>query len=181
MTDTTTEPGSTTDPGTGSTEPPGSAPPSGQPSDDGAGTGGPSGPGTGQPAAGGTGPGDDGKGKGNSEAARYRTERNAERDRADALAERVTGYQRAQVERLAGDKLADATDLWSSADLADLLDGESGEVDDAKVTAAVEQLVQAKPHYAKQARRPRPDPSQGGGGGGAVSEPRMGAIFSRPS
>ena len=156
---------------------PGSPPAGGQPPGDGKETGRPSEPGSGQRGDQGAGSGD-GDGKGNSEAARYRTQLRTVEAERDALAERVTGYQRKHVERLAGDRLADPADLWSSTELADLLD-DGAEVDDAKVTAAVEELVKAKPHYGKRGATPKPDLSQGGRGGAGATEPRIGAIFSQ--
>ncbi|OBC12614.1 hypothetical protein A5784_32825 [Mycobacterium sp. 852013-50091_SCH5140682] len=79
---------------------------------------------------------DAGDGKGGREAAKYRRRlREAEAER-DQLAERVTALQRAEVERLAtADGLKPAA-LWSSTELAGLLDDE-GVVDAAKVAAAI--------------------------------------------
>ena len=43
----------------------------------------------------------------------------------------------------------DGADLWSSGvELADVLDDE-GEIDTAKVEAAIATLVEAKPHYRR--------------------------------
>lgn len=70
--------------------------------------------------------------------------------RADTLAERLVQALAAN-----GRRLADPTDLAFSADL---LDGD-GLPDPAKVEAAVEALLTAKPHLAS--RTPRGDVSQG--------------------
>lgn len=70
--------------------------------------------------------------------------------RADALAAALVTAQAA----LTG-KLADATDLPYSEDLLD----EDGFVDEAKVTAAVDDLIKRKPHLA--ARRPTGNVGQG--------------------
>lgn len=80
-------------------------------------------------------PTDDGKG-GNKEAAKYRTQlRTAETER-DALSTRLESMQRAEAERLAGDRLEKGAGLWANgATLPDLLD-DDGNVDPDKVTAA---------------------------------------------
>lgn len=83
------------------------------------------------------------------EAARYRKALRAAEVARDGLQARVTAFQRAEVERLAAGpgRLLDAGDLWRVADLPDLL--VDGDVDPTKVAAAVEQLVQQKPHYGQ--------------------------------
>ena len=48
--------------------------------------------------------------------------------------------------RLAAQRLRDGSDLWTTVELADVLD-DQGEVDSAKVAEAVDQLATAKPHY----------------------------------
>ncbi|MDQ3104104.1 MAG: hypothetical protein M3Q87_02575, partial [Actinomycetota bacterium] len=81
----------------------------------------------------------------------------ADRDRLRGL---LDDRQRSDVEALAAQRLRDGTDLWTTVDLADVLD-DNGEVDSAKVTEAVEQLAAAKPHYAA----PRPSFDLGNRGG----------------
>lgn len=84
------------------------------------------------------------------EAAGYRTKlREAEGER-DALAEQVTAMRRGEVERIAGEQLADPGDLWRAEVQLDSLLGEDGSLDAEKVGAAIEQLVSEKPHYKKQ-------------------------------
>lgn len=88
-------------------------------------------------------------GKASREAAKYRTQlRKAEAER-DALATRLDGMQRAEVQRLAAGPggLADGADVWAGLELADALD-ESGQVDPERVKAAVSALLAGKPHYA---------------------------------
>lgn len=101
--------------------------------------------------------------KARGDAAGYRrrlrdveAERDALAVERDALAERVTARQRADVEALAARRLVDGSDLWTAADLPDLLD-EAGELDEEKVAAAVEALAATKPHY----RRSNGDIGQG--------------------
>lgn len=107
------------------------------------------------------------------EAARYRVRaRDAEAQR-DALSAQVLALQRREAERLAGERLSVAGDLWdvAQAQLADLL-GEDGTVDPDRVTAAVDALVRSRPGLDRNAvRQVRPDLSQGARGGREPSEP----------
>jgi hypothetical protein len=97
----------------------------------------------------------------NAEAARYRTRlREAETER-DTIAGRLTGYQRAEAERLAAAGLSRASDLWlDGLDVAELLD-EAGQVDADKVATAVAAVLDGRPQLAAVVKRPRPDMSQG--------------------
>lgn len=98
------------------------------------------------------------------EAASYRTKlRGAESElrtlqaERDVLAERLAAEQRREVERLATEigtgngmrTLASGDDLWTSAELPDLLD-EAGAVDPAKVAEATRLLLERRPHYARR-------------------------------
>ncbi|MGW8815506.1 hypothetical protein [Gordonia terrae] len=105
---------------------------------------------------------DNGSQRVNKEA-RYRVERNEARTERDALAERVQRMQRNEIERIAGEQLAQAGDLLtlSGNDLADYLT-ESGDVDTAKVSADVAALLAERPGLRKSA--PAFDPTQGTGG-----------------
>ncbi len=102
-------------------------------------------------------------GGGNREAARYRTqlrEAQAERDALladhDALAERLGTLQRREAERVAGEHLADAADLWRDGlTLAELLD-DDGNLDPGKVGGAARTVVEAHKHWAAPGPRPRP-------------------------
>lgn len=86
------------------------------------------------------------------EAAKYRTrlrETEAERDKLRA---QVDAMHRAEVERCAGTRLADGTDLWlAGVDLADLRD-DTGQLDTAKVNDAIDAAVAAKPHWQDRRR-----------------------------
>lgn len=99
--------------------------------------------------------------------ARYRVERNEARAERDALADRLSRLQRAEVERLASAGLSTPSDLFalSGNDLADYLT-DSGEVDPEKVSADVSVILTERPGLRKQS--PALDPSQGSGGGAAV-------------
>lgn len=103
------------------------------------------------------------KGKGpGAEAARYRTQLRAAEAQRDALAARVDALHRASVERLAGEHLAVAGDVWSvgGAELADLLD-DGGDVDPTRVAALVTDLVAARPGLGRDAGPRRLDLGQG--------------------
>lgn len=99
------------------------------------------------------------EGGGNSEAAKWRRRlRDAEAER-DALTERLTGLQRAEAERLAGEHIVKGAALWATGiDVADVLD-EAGQVDPEKVAAF---SAQARDSLGVEAprRRPRPNPAQ---------------------
>ncbi|PPJ24147.1 hypothetical protein C5E45_28280 [Nocardia nova] len=100
--------------------------------------------------------------RGNREAARYRRQlRDTEAER-DALRERITGYERAEAERLAADVLTDPADLWAAGVKLDDLRSEDGALDAEKVTAAVAGIAEARPHW-RRPPTPRPDRRQGGG------------------
>lgn len=60
---------------------------------------------------------------------------------------RLERMQRAEAERIARDHLADPTDMWvAGVSVNDLLD-ERGDLDTEKITATVEQLIEAHPHW----------------------------------
>ena len=67
----------------------------------------------------------------------------------EALRERVTGMQRGEVTRLAGQFLTTADDVFhDGTSAADFLD-ETGNVDPAAVQSACESIVADRPHWAK--------------------------------
>ncbi|EID80804.1 MULTISPECIES: hypothetical protein [Rhodococcus] len=124
-----------------------------------------------------TGNADESAGKnGNAEAARYRRQlRDTEAER-DALTAKVEAFQRAEVERLAGE-LAQAGDLFDvgGVELADLLD-ENGEVNTEAVATKIAELLESRPGLSANARIPSGpryrDFGQGApryGGGGSSS------------
>ncbi|MBM7807657.1 hypothetical protein JOD57_003494 [Geodermatophilus bullaregiensis] len=104
-------------------------------------------------------------GEGNREAAAYRRKlRDAEAER-DRLASAVTTYQRRDAEALVGSRLLSPADLWvAGAKLEDLL-ADDGTVDPAKVDAAVDTVLEARPHWKPQGPRVPRDMGQGQRGG----------------
>lgn len=110
------------------------------------------------------------------EAATYRQRLRAAESERDGLAERLEGMQRAEAERVAGESLTDAEDLWlSGTQLVDLLD-DDGNVNPETVAESAAALVEAKPHLARRRFQGSAD------GGPRPSSPappsRPGAIFS---
>jgi hypothetical protein len=97
----------------------------------------------------------------NKEAAKYRTRLRETETERDRLAGIVSTMQTREVERLAGDVLANGADLLElgGIDLADLLD-DDGRPDAEKVEAAARTILETRPYLAAS-RGPRPDPSQG--------------------
>jgi hypothetical protein len=83
----------------------------------------------------------------------------AQQERDDARARLVAIHHR-EVERLAAASLSQPTDVWLDGVGLDGLLGDDGQVDEAKVTAAVTALVAKRPGLQ---RPPRPSPLPGGG------------------
>ncbi|WP_324666444.1 Hypothetical protein MUW33_2786 [Mycobacterium canetti] len=86
----------------------------------------------------------------NSEAARWRVQLRKTEAERDALAERVTGYQRRECEALVADMLEVPADLWDvgKAELAGFY-GENDAVDADAVRAAAQALLDTRPGLAK--------------------------------
>lgn len=77
---------------------------------------------------------------------------------------------RAELKQAAADRLTDPSDALDLIDIDEIgveVD-DDGEVDDPELlTAALDDLLERKPHLAKKGSgKPKPDPSQGGRGGG---------------
>lgn len=107
---------------------------------------------------------------GNQEAKKWRLKlRDTEAER-DGLRERVTTYERAEVERLVADSLADPSDLWVAGTELDALRGKDGSIDPGKVKAAVAELLEQRPHWK---RTIRPAPQRGTLKSGATSSGDM--------
>lgn len=104
---------------------------------------------------------------------RYRLERNAARGQVEAL-------QTREVERLAGEHLAQPGDLLQlgGVTLSDLL-AEGGFVDSAAVADAVASLIIQRPGLARHPRVAATDPTQGHAGGGGKREPAWGDLLKR--
>lgn len=112
-----------------------------------------------------------------SEAARYRVRlREAESELA-AATERIQRYQRSEVERLAGQQLADAGDLWrvGEVELSELLDAD-GNVSQDAVSAITERVLESSPGLRRPQRAV--DPTQGRSMD-VKSEPSWSALLNR--
>jgi hypothetical protein len=83
-------------------------------------------------------------------AQRRRQLREVEVER-DALREQLTTYQRGEVERMVAERLTAPADLFLTVELADLVGGD-GRLDPEKVTAAADQAVAERPHWAVTGR-----------------------------
>ncbi|MFE5340721.1 hypothetical protein ACFQ80_10885 [Isoptericola sp. NPDC056578] len=103
---------------------------------------------------------DQGDGRPDREAARYRTRLRAAEAERDQLAERVTAMQRAEVERIAGERIVSGSAIWAAGTTLDDVLDDDGQVDPEKVADAVKQ-AQADLGLARRPRVPRSDPSQG--------------------
>ncbi|TMR41518.1 hypothetical protein [Actinomadura geliboluensis] len=129
-------------------------------------------------------------GKASREAAKYRTQLREAQARLEETGGRLAAFQRAEVVRLAGESLADGTDLFlhRGDDLSPYL-SEDGTVDAEKVKTAVRELVQERSYLTGTRFQGRGGggPQGSGGihfGGKPVREPappRIGAIFDRPA
>jgi hypothetical protein len=91
------------------------------------------------------------------EASNYRRRLRSVEAERDRLAAEVRNLRVREIERIAQQRMADASDLWSRVSLDDLL-GEDG-VDYEKVTAVVDEALTDKPHWAT--RRPAGNADQG--------------------
>ncbi len=95
-------------------------------------------------------PAGEGESQPDREAARYRLRlREVEAER-DAIADQLTRYQRAEVERLAADHLSRASDVWlDGAEVPTLLD-DQGNVDPHAVQAAARSVLDGRPQLGHQ-------------------------------
>lgn len=87
------------------------------------------------------------------EAAQRRRELRAAEAERDSLRERVVGYERDAVNRLAGERLANAEDLLLAVSLDDLRD-DSGAVSAEKASAAIDAVLEQRPHWRKAEPEP---------------------------
>ena len=67
---------------------------------------------------------------------------------------RLERLQRREIERIAAEKMADAADLWTGGVTVDDVLDDQGDIDDDKVHAAVDGLLEQRPHWAA----PKPEP-----------------------
>ncbi|WP_051046295.1 hypothetical protein [Nocardia asiatica] len=106
---------------------------------------------------------------GNREAAKYRRQLRETETERDALRERVTAYERAEVERLAADRMADPSDLWTGGTDLETLRGKDGAIDPAKVGKAIEGVLESHPHWQRTTRtRPAVGSLRSGASGASV-------------
>ncbi|MFD4394654.1 hypothetical protein [Kitasatospora sp. NPDC058478] len=96
-------------------------------------------------------------------------------DRAEQAEQRAVAFRdravRAEVKSLAAAGFADPDDALGALDLASYVDA-GGDIDNERIAADLDDLLQRKPHWAKAApdagpRRPAPDRTQGSSGNGA--------------
>lgn len=83
------------------------------------------------------------------EAKKYRLRLRDTEAQVSALQERVDRHDRAAVERLAGERLNDASDIWLVHSIDDFR-AEDGSLDEEKVGAALDQLAQTRSHWLKR-------------------------------
>lgn len=102
------------------------------------------------------------EGKSNREAAKWRTKfRDAETQIA-AMTEQVTTLQRQLVDQAIAKRIADPSDFWTQATVANLL-AEDGTLDPALIDAKVAEVLAAKPHWMKRASAAAPTSDVGTG------------------
>lgn len=105
-----------------------------------------------------------GRRNGNSEAAKYRRQLRDSQAETEALRDRVTTWERRHAEQAAAAKLADPADLWAAGVTLDDLRGDDGDLDPAKIDAALDEVLAAHPHWYRDRKpTPKPDTRQGGG------------------
>jgi hypothetical protein len=93
----------------------------------------------------------------NAEAARRRRQlREVEAER-DQLRERLDATHRALVEQQAADLFADPSDLWHATPIEELR-GDDGLIDPEKAEAAMNAVLEQKPHWRKEPEEPEPEP-----------------------
>ncbi len=115
---------------------------------------------------------DDGR-AGNAEAARWRTRLRTTEAELTTARTRLETLQRAEVERLASDTLAQGSDVFTVAGIAlDEVLTPEGTVDADLVRMAVAQLVATRPGLHKGAKQVAPDVGQGNRGTAGASSGR---------
>lgn len=99
----------------------------------------------------------------NREAAGYRRRLRETESQRDNLTAQVQRLQRAEVERIAGKRLAVAADVFTigGAELAALLDADTGDVSPDAVAGVVAQLISDRPGLERVAPRRFVDLGQG--------------------
>lgn len=72
--------------------------------------------------------------------------------RLEQLSRRVEVLQRGEVERLAAARLAAAEDVWTAGVTLDALLDAGGDIDEGKVSEALDGVLAQRPHWAKPER-----------------------------
>ena len=75
----------------------------------------------------------------------------------DQLRERLDATHRALVEQQAADLFADPSDLWHATPIEELR-GDDGLIDPEKAEAAMNAVLEQKPHWRKEPEEPEPEP-----------------------
>jgi hypothetical protein len=75
----------------------------------------------------------------------------------DALAARLDATHRAQIEAAAADRLHDPADLWAVTSV-DEMRGDDGLIDREKAEAAMNAVLEQKPHWRRAPAEPGPEP-----------------------
>lgn len=100
--------------------------------------------------------------RGSNEARKYRKRAQEAEAERDSLRERLSTMQRNEIQRMAGDKLVDPTDLWATgATVDDYLD-DDGNLDPDKLDTAIGVILEAKPHWRQKSGLPNAREVQGG-------------------
>lgn len=100
--------------------------------------------------------------RGSNEARAYRKRAQEAEAERDSLRERLSTMQRNEIERMAGDKLVDPTDLWATgATVNDYLDAD-GNLDPDKLNTSIGVILEAKPHWRQRSGLPNAREVQGG-------------------
>ena len=89
-----------------------------------------------------------------AEAKRHRLAKNAAEAERDTLRGRVDQQDKREVERLAGDRLQNANDIWLTTDIAALRD-EEGALDADKISERLDAVLEQRPHWRKTNGPPR--------------------------
>jgi hypothetical protein len=119
--------------------------------------------------------------QGQNREARYRVERNEARQERDSLAARIEALQIREVERIAGEHLAQPADLLSlgGVSLVDLVNAD-GCVDHDSVADLAAALIESRPGLAKNPRVLAVDPTQGSGGKPGKPAPTFADLLRQP-
>ena len=88
-----------------------------------------------------------------AEAKRHRLEKRAAESERDQLRGRVDQQDKREVERLASDRLQNASDIWLTTDIT-ALRNEDGELDSEKISERLDAVLEQRPHWRKAGPAP---------------------------